>query len=404
MDCFYVKEGSELYDIAVAGAGVAGSYIAYRLASLGYKVAVFEEHEKIGQPVQCTGIIGAECFERFPLFEGTVLGTANSAKLFSPSGKEIRLQRDSIQAYIIDRAAFDQQLAEKARGQGAQYHLGNRVNNVVVLDDGVMLETEEQETFKAKTAVIATGFGTKIPQKLGLGSIDDIIMGAQVEVDIDGVDEIEVYFDQKLAPGFFAWVVPTSKHKALVGLFSRKNTARHLGDLLSTLFRQNKIASPEATHTYGGVPLRSLKRTYTGRVLVVGDAAGQVKPTTGGGVYYGLLCAEIAAETLNQAIATDDFSEKLFSGYENAWRRKLGRELRVDRFARQVYKRLTNRQIDLIFNTIESTGVHESLLRSPELSFDWHGDAILKGLKYVGPWRRLFAFGRQDVQRVSQTG
>jgi len=392
VDCFYVKEGSELYDIAVAGAGVAGSYIAYRLAGLGYKVAVLEEYERIGEPVQCTGIIGAECFERFPFFEGTILGTASSAKLFSPSGKEIRLRRDSVQAYIIDRAAFDQRLAEKARGQGAQYHLGNRVKNIVVLDDGVRMETEEQETFKSKTAVIATGFGTKIPQKLGLGSIDDIIMGAQVEVDIDGANEIEVYFDQKLAPGFFAWLVPTAEHKALVGLFSRKNTARHLEDLLSTLFRQNKIASPEATPTYGGVPLRPLKRTYMERVLVVGDAAGQVKPTTGGGVYYGLLCAEIAAETLDQALSTNDFSEKFFSGYEKAWRRKLGRELRIGHRARQLYEMLANWQIDIIFSIIESTGVHESLLRSPELSFDWHGDAIIKGLKYLGPWRRLFTF------------
>jgi len=402
VECFYVKEGSELYDLVVAGAGVAGSYIAYRMASLGHKVAVFEEHEKIGEPAQCTGIIGAECYERFPLFDGTVLSTASSAKLFSPSGKEIRLRRDSVQAYIVDSAAFDQRLAEKARRQGAHYHLGSRVKNIVVLDDSLRMETEGQESFEAKTAVIATGFGTKIPQKLGLGSIDDIIMGAQLEVDIDGVNEVEVYFDQKLAPGFFAWLVPTSKHKALVGLFSRKNTARHFRDLLSTLFRQNKIVSAEATPTYWGIPLRPLQRTYMGRVLVVGDAAGQVKPTTGGGVYYGLICAEIAAETLDKALSTDKFSERLFSSYEKAWRKKLGRELRIGHCARQLYERLANWQIDLTFNIIESTGVHESLLRSPELSFDWHGDAILKGLKYLGPWRRLFP-RRQDVQRVNQT-
>ena len=403
MECFYVKEGSELYDLAVAGAGVAGSYVALRLASLGYKVAVLEEHEKIGEPVQCTGIIGAECYERFPFFDGTVLKATNSAKLFSPSGKEIRLQRDSIQAYIIDRAAFDLRLAEKAREHGAQYHLGSRVKKIVVIDDSIRMETEAQVNFEAKTAVIATGFGTRLPQILGLGRIDDIIMGAQVEVDIDGVHEIEVYLDQKLSPGFFAWLVPTTNHKALAGLFSRKNAARHLTDLLSTLFHQNKIASPEATPTYGGIPLKPLPRTYMGRVLVVGDAAGQVKPTTGGGVYYGLLCAETAAETLAQALSIDDFSEKLFSGYEKAWRKKLGKELRIDHFARKVYERLTNRQIDIIFSIIESNGIHESLLKSPELSFDWHGDAILKGLKYLGPWHRLLT-GRQDVQRISQTG
>ncbi len=393
-----------MYDALIVGAGPTGSYIAHRLASFGHKIVVFEEHERIGEPVQCTGIIGAECLEHFPLFDGTVLGKVSSARLFSPSRREIRLWRERVQAYIIDRAAFDRSLAEKAQGQGVHYLLGSRVNDIAVLNDRVRVEAEGQETCEAKTAVIASGFGSRIPQNLGLGRVGDLVVGAQAEVSTDSGEgrrqeseksEIEVYFDQGVAPGFFAWFVPTGPKRALVGLFSRRNTGEHLIKLLATLFQQGRIASAEAKITYGGIPLKPLRRTYRERVIVVGDAAGQVKPTTGGGVYYGLLCAEVAADTLHQALVTDTFSESIFSGYQKAWRERIGWELRIGYFARRLYERLTNSQIDYLFHFIASNGILESLLQAPELSFDWHGKALLNSLKYLGPWRHIFVRGEK---------
>lgn len=382
-----------MYDVVISGAGVAGNYVACRLAALGYSTIVLEEHERVGEPVQCTGIVGVECFQRFPVFDGTVLGEVRSARLFSPSGSEMKLHRGSPQAYIIDRAAVDQALAQQAQERGAEYLLGHKVVDIAVGDDAVTITTQERRTFQAKAAVIATGCPSALPERLGMGRIGDIILGAQVEVDINEVREVEVYLNQDLAPGFFAWLVPTSPRKALVGLLARQNSARHLRGLVAMLVRQGKIAPPQGTPTYGGVPLHPLRRTHMQRVLVVGDAAGQVKATTGGGIYYGLLCAEIAAGVLAQALSTNDFSEALFSGYQQRWQEKLGRELRIDRFARQVYERLTNRQIEAVFGIINSNGIHESMLRSPDLSFDWHGDAIVKGLKHLGPWHHLLAPG-----------
>lgn len=382
-----------MHDVVIAGAGVAGNYVAYRIAALGYSTAVLEEHEKVGEPVQCSGIIGAECFQRFPIFHGTLLREVTSARLFSPSQKEMRLERGTTQAYIVDRAAFDRELAHKAQMQGAKYLLGHKVVDVAVGDGGVTFTTKDQGAFRARAAVIATGCASDLPSRLGMGRIREIIMGAQVETPMSGLGELEVYLDQDLAPGFFAWLVPTSQEKALVGLLARRNSARHLRGLVAMLMQQGKIGPPQATPSYGGIPLHPLRRTHAPRVLVVGDAAGQVKPTTGGGIYYGLLCADIAADVLAQALTTNDYSPRLFSGYQQRWQERLGRELRIDRFARQVYERLTNRQIEAVFGIINSNGIHEAMLRSPELSFDWHGDAIVKGLKHLGPWRHLLAPG-----------
>lgn len=383
-------------DVAVVGAGPIGNYIAYRLADLGHEVVVFEEHQRIGEPMQCTGIIGAECVERFPLFDGTILREVNSATLFSPSGRELRLKRDRVQAYIIDRSAFDRSLADKARQGGAQYLVGSRVKDAKFTAERAEIDIEDGSTYHARAVVIAGGFYSHIPRRIGLGRTGDFITGAQAEVrtDVnDGLSEVEIYFDQDIARGFFAWLVPTSPGRALAGLFSRRSPIKHLRNFMQRLSREGKIASPEAEITPGGIPLRPLRKTYRERTLVVGDAAGHVKPTTGGGIYYGLLCAEAAVNTLQQAIATDSFSEEALSSYQRSWRQMIGRELRIGYIARRLYQNRSNRQIDYLCRVIESNGIHESLLGSSDLSFDWHGKAIIRALQYIGPWRPIFIRG-----------
>ena len=203
-------------------------------------------------------------------------------------------------------------------------------------------------------------------------------MGAQAEVEIIGVDEVEIYFGREIAPGFFAWLVPTSPHRALVGLLSRHSPGLYLGKLMSSLLAQGKIVSPEVELSYGGISLKPLIRTYSNRMLVVGGAAGQVKPTTGGGIYYGLLSADMAANTLQRALETNDLSTRSLAEYERMWKAKLGRELRIGYWARKLYERLSDRQIDRIFGIIKSSGIDEALLKADDLSFDWHGEVVFR--------------------------
>jgi len=208
-------------------------------------------------------------------------------------------------------------------------------------------------------------------------------MGAQAEVETRGVGEVEIYFGQEVAPGFFAWVVPTSSQRALVGLLSRRRPGAYLRRLISSLQAQGSIVSAEAELSYGGVPLRPLPRTYGERLIVVGDAAGQVKPTSGGGIYYGLLCADIAANNLHLALENDDLSAKGLVSYERGWRKRLGRELRIGYWARKFYERLSDRQIDRLFDIIKSNGIDEALLKADDLSFDWHRKVVLRLIKYL---------------------
>ena len=185
-----------------------------------------------------------------------------------------------------------------------------------------------------------------------------------------------------MAPGFFAWLVPTTPSMARVGLMSRKTPGLYLKKWLAQMAAQGKIISSGVELSQGGVPLKPLARTCGERLLVVGDAAGQVKPTSGGGIYYGLLGADIAAETLHQALADGDLSAKRLAQYQRRWRQRLGRELRIGYWARKLFERLSDRQIDRIFEIVKTNGIDEALLGAEDLSFDWHSKTILRLMRY----------------------
>jgi len=167
------------YDAIVIGGGPAGSYVAYKLAEAGYGVVVLEQKRTLGEPVCCTGIIGREYVSSFATDDSVILRQVNSARLFSPSGKCLRLWREEIQAYIIDRAAFNVAMGRQAQDAGAEYVLNSLVDNIEVGDDKVSVEATHQEerlNFEARVVIIATGFGSGLAQKLGLGKISSTLV------------------------------------------------------------------------------------------------------------------------------------------------------------------------------------------------------------------------------------
>ena len=382
----------KLRDVVVIGAGPVGSYIAYLLADAGYGVVVLEQRERVGEQVCCTGVIGQECASLLGIDGNVILRQVKSARLFSPSGKCLRLRRQETQAYVIDRAAFDVALAARAQSKAADFVLSSAVRNIEVEGDRVRVEVAREGkklNFEARAVVVATGYGSRLVEGLGLGGVGDFAVGAQAEVETRGVDEIEVFFGQEVVPGFFGWIVPTSPNRALVGLLTRQRPGHYLRKLMASLLVQGRVVSTEAELSYGGVPLKPLPRTYGERLVVVGDAGGQVKPTTGGGIYFGLLCAGIAANTLCRALETNDLSARALASYERKWKRKLGRELRLGYWARRLYGRLSDKQIDKIFGIVRSSGIDEALLKAEELSFDWHSEAMLRLMGYTAVSRTL---------------
>ncbi len=373
-----------MHDIIVIGGGPAGNNAANILANLGYKVAVLDWRHKLGDKL-CTGIVGKECLERFPADGSRIFREARSATFFSPSGEGFPIAKNTTQAYIIDRVSYVGSLATQAEAAGAEYYKGHRVTSSYVDKDEVTIRTSDGQNvhvFKSRALIVASGFGSKITRGLGLGTVGDYALGAQVEVSTNATNEIEVYFGGNIAPGFFAWLTPTSQNKALLGLLSRRNVRTHLNLLTANLQSKGKIQPSGERPRIWGVPLRPLARTFDDRVLVVGDAAGQTKPTTGGGIYYALLSAEMASETLHDAFKAGDLSSARLSSYERQWKSLLAKELRISYYARRFYETLNDPQIDQILKAVASNGVRDAMINDPSLSFDWHGQLISKALSF----------------------
>jgi len=369
----------QFYDVIIVGAGPAGSHIAYELASSGHGVAVFEEKSASGLNVCCTGIISTECFQSLHLDTDMILRKVNSAKFFSPSGRCLRLQTEKVQAFVVNRLLLDKALAFKAQAQGAQYFFSSPVIDIVPGKDSIQVETSccgAREMFSARAVVLANGFTPKLPHKLGLGRIKRFLIGAQAEIEAKDIDEFEVYFGQGIAPGAFAWLVPIAANKAYVGLLATSQAKLYLQEFLSHLFNQGRITSRDAEIGQRAVPMGTLTRSYGDRLLVIGDAAGQVKPTTGGGIYFGHLGARIAAEVLDGALSSDSLTADQLSRYQKRWRARMDKELSQGYWARWVYGKLSDRQIEGIFNILNSDGMTENLLNSGSFSFDWHSRLV----------------------------
>jgi geranylgeranyl reductase family protein len=384
------------YDVIVVGAGPAGSYVAYELASSGWDVAVFEEKSAPGLNVCCTGIISTECFQSLNPGTDTILTKVSSANFFSPSGKCLRVQTENVQAYVVDRPSLDKALASKAQSRGAHYFFSSTVTDIIPGKDSMQAETlcsGTREVLDARAIVLANGFKPKLPLKLGLGEIKNFLVGAQVETEAKDVSEFEVYFSQEIAPGAFAWIVPThagpSRNGAYVGLLAKSQAKLHLQKFLKTLSDQGRITSREVEIEQRAVPIRTLPRSYGDRLLVIGDAAGQVKPTTGGGIYFGHLGAKIAAEVLDEALSNDNLSASHLSRYQKQWKAKMGKELSRGYRARWTYAKLSERQIEGIFNMLDSSGMVEALLGSGNFSFDWHSRPILTILRHSSAYPLL---------------
>jgi len=358
------------------GAGPAGNNAALSLASKGYGVTVIDSRENIGDKL-CTGLVGEECFRRYPIDPSLVYREINSASVISPSNKEVRFETPLPVARVVDRVAYVSSFADQAREAGAEYLLGRRVARLEQHNDRVSVITEG-DVIEARALVLAAGFGSQLNRQLGLGEPSDYVVGVQGLVKTEGVDEVEVHLGRDVAPGFFAWLVPTKPGYALAGLLVRKNALEHFDQFISDRQTEGKITEVLGKPVCWGIPLRPLRKTYSDRVLVVGDAAGQVKPTTGGGIFYSLLASEIASGALEQALEEDKLSATRLGAYQKQWKTLLSNELEVGYSARRVFEYLGDSHISSLINQASANGFVAELAYSPDVSFDWHSSMIGK--------------------------
>ena len=372
------------YDVIVVGGGPVGSFTAWRLADLGLEVALFEEDGEAGRGVICTGIISSQGYRMFDLPKEAVISELSSFSFFSPSLLSLGYSSSDPLAYVVDRDVFDKELLRRAEREGVDVRLGKCILGIEVGRSWaeVLYNGDVPGRAKAKAVVLATGNRYRLARELGLGQPSLFLQGAQLEAYVSDLEGTEIYVGRDIAPGSFAWVVPIGDSRARIGVLTRDKAALYLKRFLNTRLRGRlrdgnpKIFQKKMAH--GPLP-----RSVSDRVLAVGEAAGQVKTTTGGGLFYGFLCSEMAVKVLKRGLDEGDLSKEKLAEYERAWRSEIGEEQRMGHRIRGIIARLSDKYIDKLFEYIKR---REDIRRRIEkrVNFDYHSDLVSIGVELLG--------------------
>jgi len=368
--------------VVTVGAGVAGCEAALEASKKNARVLVLEEHPQVGLPSHCSGVVSLKGLDLLGLEAHSSFSQKliHGARFFPPHGESIEVRKKGPVALILNRMKLDQFLAKQAVAAGAELRAKTRASKFERTTDGDLLTLGDGSKVHTKIVIDASGAGSRLPEQAGLQSPDwaQILPGLQYElVDMkEQGDLVELFFGSKRAPGFFAWSIPTGKNSARVGLASKKgNVKRFLDDLVK---EQWPKASVDATKSGSVLVAGPISRCWSTGFIVVGDAAGQVKQTTGGGIVIGGYCGKLAGiAAASASVHNGEESEGFLRNYDSQWREKFGSDLRKMGLARKLFASLSDETLDRLFTVLrDNVGEIEE-----EGDMDFQGKIITRMLK-----------------------
>ncbi|RLG64343.1 hypothetical protein DRO02_02435 [archaeon] len=376
-----LNSSSALDKIVIIGGGFAGLFTGINLIEKGFdKVIVFEEHKTIGEPRHCAGLVSEKALKMFNLYEDDfVINTVSRARFFSPAGIDFEIEGEK--AIVIDRVLFDRFLAEKFESLGGRI-VYKRVDRPCFINDtvkGVYLDGDEY--CEADLVVDCEGVhsGCRILPMTGLSPPETLLHATQFDIEnafVDDVSHVELHFGREVAPGFFLWLIPLDEKNVRIGVASSdiyKRPPDLLWKFMKHGIRRDMFTIANVKYRFGGLIVASgpIGKTYTSGFLAVGDVAGQVKPTTGGGIFTGGICSIAAAQAIAWAHDYGEYSEKTLSKYEMLWRHILGREFKYMLLARKFLLKMRDHEIDELFKAIRDSGICDRVGRKGDMDLQF---------------------------------
>ncbi len=357
------------FQVVVIGGGPIGAVAARSAAEAGASVLLVERRTALTGPSCCTGLISHRTLATLGVSTDSVLREIRGVTVRGPDGHGLELSADHVKAIVIDRIRLERELHELARAAGVDVRLATEA--VSAARNTIALESDDGPTHVTATAVIgADGPHSRVAKWYGLPHPEQYVHAAQVVVETDQEipsDRVEVAFGEKVAPGFFAWAVPAEEGRLRLGLgvVPPFDPAEHLDRFLTTRFPERRILS----RTCGWIPVAPTRRSAIDSVFLVGDAAGQGKPLSGGGLFLGGVCARIAGRIAAETALCDAPNRKAAATYEAEWKSAIGREIAFGRSIRRICGTLSDRDLNAVFATCDDPDLLSFLAEHADIDY-----------------------------------
>ncbi|MEK6908020.1 MAG: NAD(P)/FAD-dependent oxidoreductase [Thermoproteota archaeon] len=358
------------FDVVIAGGSVAGLICAREIASNNHSVLVIEEDYEIGTPEHCGGLVSTAGLEELGIvpFRKTFDHLIESAEIHAPNGNSFSVNSKKQRVAEISRRELDKQIAHQAQKNGAIIKV--RTSFQELTDKGV--RTSEGE-IECQIFVDARGVSSLIHKDR-----TGILSSAQYEIYADWIKKgkVQVFFDQEKYPGFFAWVIPSDQGKGKIGVAGKGiNVVEAIEKFLDTMGNYSTIRKIYAPIWIKG----PIDKFIDGKIVIIGDAAGQAKPTTAGGIYSSGMGGLYAGQAISKFLETKNKSD--LEEYQKRWTEKFGKEFEKQLFARKILERLDNNTINKLFESVTPEITKEI---SEKEDFDFHTGSIIKLLGIKG--------------------
>ena len=374
------------FDVIVAGGSVAGLLCAREISSKGFSVLVIEEDYEIGTPEHCGGLVSISGLEELGIipFRKTFEHKIEFAKITSPNGNSFTINSKKQKVIEISRRELDKQLAFQAQKNGATIKV--RTSFQEKTDTGIRTN---EETIDCKIFVDARGVSSLIHRDR-----TGILSSAQYEIYANWIKKgkVEVIFDQEKYPGFFAWIIPSNEGKGKVGIAGRGiNVSETLDKFLKEKGEFSTIRKIFAPIWIKG----PIKNFVEGKTVIIGDAAGQAKPTTAGGIFTSGMGGVYAGQAISEFLKTNN-REELYK-YQKKWTMKFGKEFEKQSLARKILERIDNNTINELFDSVTPKITKEI---SEKEDFDFHAGSIIKLLGLKGSIKTAQTLMRGEIKKL----
>lgn len=374
------------YDVVIAGGSVAGLFCAREIARNGHSVLVLEEDYEIGTPEHCGGLVSLSALEELGIIphSKTFEHLIDSAQVFAPNGDSFIINSKKQKVAEVNRRELDKQIAHQAQKNGADIKVKTSFQELT--EEGVRTSDGD---IKCKIVVDARGVSSLINKDR-----DGILLSAQYEIYSDWIkkDKVEVYFDQEKYPGFFAWVIPSNDGMGKVGVAGRGiRAAQVLEEFLSKKGKFSIIRKIFAPIWIKG----PIDNFVSDRLVIIGDAAGQSKPTTAGGIFSCGFAGILAGRAIAKYLETGKKSE--LQEYQKKWKEKFEKEFEKQLFARKLLERLDNQTINKLFESVTPEITKEI---SENDDFDFHTGSIIKLLGIRGSIKTAQTLISSEIKKL----